>query len=102
MKRHLFAVTIFCTALLAIVCPTALSLDHSRRISQYGHHMWRIQDGYLPGPPEDIAQTTDGYLWIGTDAGLVRFDGIRFVPWAPRNGEQLPDYQILSLLPDVA
>jgi len=64
--------------------------------------MWRIQDGYLPGPPEDIAQTTDGYLWIGTDAGLVRFDGIRFVPWAPRNGEQLPDYQILSLLPDVA
>jgi hypothetical protein len=55
--------------------------------------MWRIQDGYLPGPPEDIAQTTDGYLWIGTDAGLLRFDGVRFVPWVSPNGEQLPDYQ---------
>jgi hypothetical protein len=78
--------------------PRALALDPDQRISQYGHTVWRIQDGFLPGPPEDIAQTVDGYLWIGTDAGLLRFDGVRFVPWASLNSEQLPDYQILSLL----
>jgi signal transduction histidine kinase/ligand-binding sensor domain-containing protein len=52
----------------------------------------------LPAPPEAIAQTRDGYLWIGTDAGLVRFDGVRFVPWASPRGEKLPSDQILNLL----
>jgi hypothetical protein len=98
MNGGFFLRGILGTALLAFVCPRASPLDHSRKISQYGHNLWRIQDGYLPGPPEGIAQTTDGYLWIGTDAGLLRFDGVRFVPWASPNGEQLPDYQIFSLL----
>ena len=31
-------------------------------------------------------QTHDGYMWIGTSAGLVRFDGVRFVPWTPGDG----------------
>jgi signal transduction histidine kinase/ligand-binding sensor domain-containing protein len=60
--------------------------------------MWRIQDGYLPAPPEAIAQTADGYLWVGTAAGLVRFDGVRFVPWTSPKGEKLPSDQIHSLL----
>jgi ligand-binding sensor domain-containing protein len=60
--------------------------------------MWRIQDGYLPAPPEAIAQTADGYLWLGTDAGLVRFDGVRFLPFASSNGEKLPSDQIFSLM----
>jgi ligand-binding sensor domain-containing protein len=61
--------------------------------------MWRIQDGHLPAPPDAIAQTADGYLWVGTPAGLVRFDGVRFdgvrfdgvrfVPWASPKGEKL-------------
>jgi signal transduction histidine kinase/ligand-binding sensor domain-containing protein len=60
--------------------------------------MWRIQDGYLPAPPEAISQTADGYLWVGTPAGLVRFDGVRFVPWASPKGEKLPSDQIHYLL----
>ncbi|MBB6145288.1 signal transduction histidine kinase/ligand-binding sensor domain-containing protein [Silvibacterium bohemicum] len=51
------------------------------------------------GSPNAITQTTDGYLWIGTDAGLMRFDGVRFVPWAPANGQHLfPSSSIYSLL----
>jgi signal transduction histidine kinase/ligand-binding sensor domain-containing protein len=84
--------------LIALVCPRVAGLDASRKISQYGHSMWRIQDGYLPGPPEAITQTADGYLWIGTDAGLVRFDGVRFLPWTSPRGEKLPSDQILYLL----
>jgi hypothetical protein len=38
--------------------------------------------------PWDIAQTRDGYIWLGTDAGLFRFDGMRFVPWRAPYGEQ--------------
>src|SRR5215813_8262415 len=98
MRRRLFPASIFWTALILSVCPIASSLDHSQKISQYGHSMWRIQDGYLPGPTEDIAQTKDGYLWIGTDLGLLRFDGVRFVPWDSLTTEQLPNNHIFSLL----
>ena len=88
----------FCVALILLMCAKAQPLDPSRKISQYGHNVWRIQDGYLPGIPVDIAQTKDGYLWIGTEGGLVRFDGVRFVPFVPPKGQQLPDNEILSLL----
>jgi signal transduction histidine kinase/ligand-binding sensor domain-containing protein len=57
------------------------AVDPNRHVSQYAHNLWTSQDGFLPGTVNAIAQTTDGYLWIGTSAGLVRFDGIRFVPW---------------------
>jgi ligand-binding sensor domain-containing protein len=74
------------------------ALDPSKRISQYVHTTWRIQDGVLPGLPEAITQTTDGYLWIGTFAGLVRFDGMQFVPREGTEGQHLPDSQIFAVL----
>jgi len=49
-----------------------------QRLTQYGHTTWHLQDG-LFGSPNKIAQTKDGYLWLGTDQGLVRFDGVQFV-----------------------
>ena len=55
------------------------ALDADRRISQYAHTAWRTQDGAFSGTPNAIMQTADGYIWIGTQAGLVRFDGVRFV-----------------------
>ena len=45
-----------------------------------------------------MTQTADGYLWIGTEAGLVRFDGARFVPWVAPSGTSLPSATIYSLL----
>jgi signal transduction histidine kinase/ligand-binding sensor domain-containing protein len=98
MKPRLVPQIILVFLLAALFCGRVAGLDPSRKISQYGHNMWRIQDGYLPAPPEALAQTADGYLWIGTAAGLVRFDGVRFVPWASPNGEMLPSDQIHSLL----
>ena len=98
MRPGFFSRSGFCVALILLMCARALPLDLSRKISQYGHNAWRIQDGYLPGIPVDFAQTKDGYLWIGTEGGLVRFDGVRFVPFVPPRGQQLPDNQILSLL----
>src|SRR5208282_6031905 len=76
----------------------ASAFDPTRQISQYAHTAWRISDGFFNGTPQAIAQTADGYLWIGTEAGLVRFDGVRFVPWIAPDGEHLPSSRIHSLL----
>jgi signal transduction histidine kinase/ligand-binding sensor domain-containing protein len=98
IKPRLMTLAILGLMLVPLLCPAVAGLDPSRKISQYGHNMWRIQDGYLPASPEAIAQTKDGYLWIGTHAGLVRFDGVRFVPWASTSRERLPSDQIHYLL----
>jgi signal transduction histidine kinase/ligand-binding sensor domain-containing protein len=62
---------------------SAFALDRALRISQYAHTAWYMQDGVFAGAPHAITQTADGYIWIGGDAGLVRFDGVRFLPWVP-------------------
>jgi PAS domain S-box-containing protein len=77
-------------SLLLVALPRAHAVDPERHISQYGHTAWRIQDGFFEGVPYAIKQTADGYLWIGGANGLVRFDGVRFVPFTPPPGRQLP------------
>lgn len=67
-------------AAVAMVClaGSACALDPGRAMSQYVRHRWGPENGFPAGPVSAITQTTDGYLWIGTDAGLVRFDGSTF------------------------
>jgi signal transduction histidine kinase/ligand-binding sensor domain-containing protein len=71
--------------LLPIVLTSMVALAHDQvlRTSQISHTSWRLQDGVFNGVPTAIVQTADGYLWIGTSSGLMRFDGVRFVPWNP-------------------
>src|SRR5689334_13935946 len=61
---------------MLLVCPCALALNPALDISQYAHHAWRNSEGFAKGPINSIAQTADGYLWLGTDFGLLRFDGV--------------------------
>jgi signal transduction histidine kinase/ligand-binding sensor domain-containing protein len=75
-----------------------LALDAARQISQYRHSAWRVEDGDFNGTPVVMAQTLDGYLWIGTGTGLIRFDGVRFVPWTPPAGQRMLDPRVFSLL----
>jgi len=91
----LFAVAL-CLQLLLTV-NSVFAVDPNRHISQYGHTAWRMQDGIFTGTPNVITQTPDGYIWIGTQAGLVRFDGARFVPGTTSKGQPLPDIRITSL-----
>ncbi len=71
-------------------CACAEALNPSLDISQYGHTAWKIRDGFAPGTAFAIAQTRDGYLWLGTEFGLFRSDGIRFIRWEPPAGQRLP------------
>jgi signal transduction histidine kinase/ligand-binding sensor domain-containing protein len=75
----------------------ASALDASLDMSQYAHTAWRIREGFTSSLVTSIAQTPDGYLWIGTENGLTRFDGVRNVPWQPRSGEALPGATIRVL-----
>jgi ligand-binding sensor domain-containing protein len=83
--------------LLACTASSAWAVDPGKKISQYGHTAWRLQDGYFTGAIFAITQTTDGYLWIGTQNGLWRFDGVRFVPWVPPAGKHLLSSAITAL-----
>src|SRR5580658_6212351 len=56
----------------------AHAIDPNRTVSQYVVQQWGVENGFPRGPVYAIDQTTDGYLWIGTEAGLVRFDGLSF------------------------
>ena len=84
-------------SLLILVCPRAPALDPSLDLTQYTHTAWTAPEG-LKGSTRSIVQTPDGYLWLGTEFGLVRFDGARFVPWSPPPGQHLPSPNILALL----
>ena len=77
IARTLLSLTVF------YCCSTASiwALDPGRRISQYAHTAWRVQEGSI-NIGSSMTQTTDGYLWLGTPEGLLRFDGIKFVPFS--------------------
>jgi signal transduction histidine kinase/ligand-binding sensor domain-containing protein len=95
--RRVFVLGIVLATLSLVALPRALALDPDRRISQYGHTVWRIQDGAI-SPATTIAQTTDGFLWVGTAQGLMRFDGVQFMPWHPPQGQNLPGTHFSALL----
>src|SRR4030095_2493768 len=61
-------------ALLLSHC-SALALSPSRDVSQYAHTAWRVRDGFSLGAVFAMAQAPDGYLWLGSEFGLFRFDG---------------------------
>jgi len=79
-------------------CPCAFALDPSLDINQYAHTSWKIRDGFSKGVVYSIAQTPDGYLWLGTESGLLRFDGVRAVPWPAPTDRELPSNYVTALL----
>ena len=72
-------------------CACAEALNPSLDISQYGHTAWTIRGGFTTGTAFAMAQTPDGYLWLASEFGLFRSDGVRFLPWHPPAGQQLPE-----------
>jgi signal transduction histidine kinase/ligand-binding sensor domain-containing protein len=84
--------------LVLACCRCALALDPSFDINQYAHNAWTIRDGFFNSAVHAIAQTPDGYLWLGTETGVVRFDGVRTVAWQPPAGQRLPSMNIWKLM----
>ncbi len=78
----------------ALLASPAFPSDRSLDVVQYAHTSWKIREGFAKGAIQAIAQTPDGYLWLGTEFGLLRFDGVRAVPWQPPAGQSLPSSNV--------
>jgi signal transduction histidine kinase/ligand-binding sensor domain-containing protein len=96
LLRHRIAslATLLCTALSV---RAVRSQEPVRSLSQLHHTAWTASDG-APADIRALAQTTDGYLWLGTRLGLFRFDGVRFTRFEARAGDSISAGRILSLL----
>src|ERR1700691_5193661 len=78
MQRHRLRQALINGIALLCLANAAFGLDPTRKISQYVHDRWGQDKGFIGGRIYAICQSVDGYLWIGTERGLVRFDGFNF------------------------
>ena len=85
---------------LGITSQKAASLDPAKALTQYVHQSWHVADGLPQDNVVSIAQTPDGYLWLGTEEGLARFDGLRFTVFDKSNTPELKSNDIYALLVD--
>src|SRR4029077_5341272 len=85
---------------LAGLVTNARALDPNRVASQYVREQWTAQAGFPGGAVNRFAQTADGYLWIGNDRGLIRFDGFNFRPVSLTSIIPARNVSILQLLTD--
>jgi signal transduction histidine kinase/ligand-binding sensor domain-containing protein len=94
-NRH---IAIFLASIISLIFPTSgYSLDRDRTIAQLHYTFWSEKDG-APSQISALAQTEDGYLWIGSARGLFRFDGVKFEEFKPQPGVELPSHSIYSLM----
>jgi signal transduction histidine kinase/ligand-binding sensor domain-containing protein len=85
---------------LAVLVADARALDPNRLFSQYVREQWITESRFPGGAVNGIAQTADGYLWIGTDRGLIRFDGFNFRSVSLTSITTAPNVSMLQLLTD--
>ncbi len=105
MTRHRL---LSCGTCLAIALPLfallwnqpALALDSKKAITQYTHTVWTAEDGLPQNSIMAIIQTRDGYLWLGTLEGLVRFDGVTFTVFDKTNTEEIKHNVVFVLYED--
>src|SRR5258707_12568816 len=78
----------------------AQALDPKREMSQYIRDQWGVEQGFPAGAVYAIAETNDGYLWVGAEEGLVRFDGFTFGLFNDANLAALPAGPVQGLTTD--
>ena len=94
-----FRITRFfpCAILPLIVLSTAFAQQHVSPFARYSHEVWQTKDGLPQNSVNTIVQTDDGYIWFGTEEGLVRFDGVRFTAFDKRNTHAIAENNVTSL-----
>jgi ligand-binding sensor domain-containing protein/anti-sigma regulatory factor (Ser/Thr protein kinase) len=93
---------LLCTVLLIRLSGTALALDPNKSLIEYGHDVWKREHGLPHNSIHAILQDRDGYLWLATEEGVVRFDGVRFTVFDSQNTPELRSNRIQSLFEDSA
>jgi hypothetical protein len=90
------------SAVLIAVCfpRPVLAIDPNRMIAQYIRDYWGSAKGFTGGSVSAFAQTADGYLWIGTNKGLFRFDGLSFQAFPQATPTSFPISAVHALAAD--
>ncbi len=94
--RYVFRTLEICRV-LALACSYSVAFGSDRTIAQFAHTVWGSKDG-APSAVGALAQTSDGYLWLGGTDGLYRFDGVLFEHYQPQSGGPFPAGSVTSLL----
>ena len=97
MKPNRTVQTFLICLLSVLICDTVSAQSRDRTIAQFAHTAWGTKEG-APGYILAITQSRDGYLWLGSKDGLVRFDGVAFEHYKPESGPEIPGTQVRSLL----
>jgi signal transduction histidine kinase/ligand-binding sensor domain-containing protein/CheY-like chemotaxis protein len=79
---------------------TEASLNPAKAMTQYTHDVWQTQQGLPQNTVPSMVQTRDGYLWMGTELGLVRFDGVRFTVFDEGNTPEIKSNIVVALAED--
>jgi ligand-binding sensor domain-containing protein/signal transduction histidine kinase len=98
VPTHFFAALLCLLGLLS--GGRALALDPDKAFEHYVSNSWSIQEGLPQISALAITQDRDGYIWVGTQNGLARFDGVRFTTYTPESEPELPGIYIRALLVD--
>ncbi len=75
--RHCRRSAGFLSLLILLAVPSA-ALDPNKTLTQYAHRIWGQEEGLFQPTIYSILQTRDGFLWLGTQDSLIRFDGLHF------------------------
>src|SRR5437773_9041912 len=87
-------------SLLALAGSLAIALDPTRELAQFNRQVWLTENGLPQNTVHSITQAKDGYVWIATEEGLARFDGIKFTGFDKQNTPELKSNDIRALLAD--
>ncbi|MGD8573797.1 MAG: two-component regulator propeller domain-containing protein, partial [Gammaproteobacteria bacterium] len=99
MNNHWLARAMALAALLTVVGP-ASALAPDKAFHDYVKDTWSLDEGLPQITVAAITQDAQGYLWVGTQSGLARFDGVRFTSFTPENTPELPGLLVQSLYTD--
>ncbi len=82
---------------LALAATPARALDPGRPLSTCAHRVWSAESGLLQDTASALLESRDGFLWIGTEEGLVRFDGARFTHYSRVNAPAFTNNEVRCL-----
>jgi ligand-binding sensor domain-containing protein/signal transduction histidine kinase len=91
-----------CAASVVLTGVPARALDPHTALAQYGHQSWQTDTGLPQNTVHAIVQGRDGFLWIATEGGLVRFDGVDFRTYTRASTPGLPSDLVDDLMEDRA
>jgi signal transduction histidine kinase/ligand-binding sensor domain-containing protein/DNA-binding response OmpR family regulator len=84
-------------SMLALAVTPAAALDPQRAVTQYVQDTWAARHGLPQDSIRAVVSARDGYIWLGTQAGVVRFDGVRFTAYDRHNTPELANDRIRAL-----